>query len=53
MFAAAGLLSVLAGIAFACFAKRLPEHAEVVETTAGALLLGGFALVGCAMPALI
>jgi hypothetical protein len=53
MFAAAGLFSVITGVAAACLARRWPAHTKSIETAAGALLLGGFALVGCAMPVMI
>jgi len=53
MFAAAGLFSVIAGAVAACLARRWPVHAQAIETAAGALLLGGFALVGWAMPAMV
>jgi len=50
MIAAASLLSVVAGAAIAYAAKRFPAHVEAMETSAGALLIGGFALLGCALP---
>jgi len=53
MFAAAGLFSVTTGAVAACLAERWPVHAQTIETAAGALLLGGFALVGWAMPAMV
>lgn len=53
MLAAAGLFSVINGVAAAWFARRWPAHAQTIETAAGALLLGGFALVGWAAPAMI
>jgi hypothetical protein len=53
MLAVAGLFSVIAGATAACIARRWPEHAERIETAAGALLLGGFGLVGWAMPAMV
>lgn len=53
MLAAAGLFSVINGVAAACFARRWPAHAQTIETAAGALLFGGFALVGWAAPAMI
>ena len=53
MLAAAGSLSVIIGTVAACLARRWPVHAQTIETAAGALLLGGFALVGWAMPAMI
>ena len=53
MLAAAGLLSAITGVVAACLARRWPAYAQSIETTAGALLLGGFALVGWAMPAMV
>jgi len=53
MLAAAGLLNVITGVTAACLARRWPAHAQRIETAAGALLLGGFALVGWAMPAMV
>lgn len=53
MLPAAGLLSVIAGVVGACLARRWPAHAQRIETAAGALMLGGFALVGWAMPAMV
>lgn len=53
MVGAIGLfIATLGGIA-ACLGKRFPAHMEIVETAAGVLLLSGFALVGCALPAMI
>jgi hypothetical protein len=52
MIGTAGLLTATIGAVVACLAKRLP-HAQTVETIAGVLLLGGFALIGCALPAMI
>jgi hypothetical protein len=53
MVGAAGLLIVTIGTFVACLAKRFPSHTETVETGAGVLLLGGFALMGCALPVMI
>lgn len=53
MLAVAGLFSVMTGAVAACLARRWPVHAQTIETAAGALLLGGFALVGWAMPAMV
>jgi hypothetical protein len=52
MIGAAGLLIVTIGSVVACLSKRFP-HTETVETAAGFLLLGGFALIGCALPVMI
>jgi hypothetical protein len=53
MFAAAGLFSVISGAVAASLAQRWPVRAQAIETAAGTLLLGGFALVGWAMPAMV
>jgi hypothetical protein len=53
MVGAAGLTIATIGAVVACLAKRFPSRTETVETVAGALLLGGFALIGCALPAMI
>jgi len=53
MVGAAGLLTVTIGTVVACLSKRFPPHTETVETAAGFLLLGGFALMGCALPVMI
>jgi len=53
MLGIAGLLGVVAGGVLAYFAERLPAHTEFLETAAGILVLGGFALAGYAMPPII
>jgi hypothetical protein len=53
MVSVAGLLSVTGGTVVAYLAERFPAHIEAIETAAGVLLLGGFALMGCALPAMI
>jgi hypothetical protein len=53
MFGVAGLLGVAGGGVVAYLAERFPVHIDTIETAAGILLLGGFALVGCALPAMI
>jgi hypothetical protein len=53
MLAAAGLFSVITGVAAGCLARRWPAHGKSIETAAGTLLLGGFALVGWAMPVMV
>ena len=45
-----GLVSVLTGATVAYLAERLPAQVEALETGAGVLLLGGFALAGFALP---
>lgn len=53
MIAALSLLSVIAGAASAYFAERFPVHVEALETGAGVLLIGGLALLGSALPAVL
>ncbi len=53
MLAAAGVLGVMAGMASAYLARWLPAHGPAVETVAGLMLLGGFALMGSAMPMIL
>jgi hypothetical protein len=53
MLGAAGVFGVIAGMGSSFFARWLPAHAEAVQTAAGILLLGGFALVGAAMPVML
>jgi hypothetical protein len=47
------LLSVMSGTTIACLAKRFPAHTELLETGAGALLLGGLALASCGLPVIL
>lgn len=53
MVAVSGLLSAMTGVVAACLARRWPAHAQTIEMAAGGLLLGGFALVGWALPAMV
>ncbi len=53
MLGIAGLLGVVAGGALAYFAEHLSAQTELIETAGGVLILGGFALAGYAMPAII
>jgi hypothetical protein len=53
MLGIAGLLGVVAGGVLAYLAERLPTQTELLETAAGILVLGGFALAGYAMPPII
>ena len=53
MVATIGLLSVMTGAAVAYLAKRFPAYIEVLETGAGALLLGGLALASCGLPVIL
>jgi len=53
MLGIAGLLGVIAGGVIAYFAERFPAHIEALETAAGVMIIGGFAVAACALPALI
>jgi hypothetical protein len=53
MLAAVSLMSVVLGAAIAYLADRFPAHSETLETSAGALLIGGFALLGSALPTML
>ena len=48
-----GLLTIMTGAAVAYLAERFPAHIEVLETGAGALLIGGLALASCGLPVII
>ena len=50
MVGLAGLFIVTIGSVGACLAQRVPDHTKTIATAAGFLLLGGFALIGCALP---
>jgi hypothetical protein len=43
-------LSVVMGAAVAYFAERFPARIEALQTGAGVLLIGGFALAGSGLP---
>jgi hypothetical protein len=49
MFGVVGLLSVIVGAAAAYAADRYPTYIEALETVAGILVLGGFAVAGYAL----
>jgi hypothetical protein len=53
MLGLAGLFSVIAGGVIAYVAERFPAHVDALQTGGGLLLIGGFALVGCSLPAII
>jgi hypothetical protein len=46
MISVVGLLSVIVGSAAAYVSDRYPTHIEALETVAGILVLGGFAVAG-------
>ncbi len=48
-----GLLSVMSGTTIAYLAKHFPAHIELLETGAGALLLGGLALASSGLPIIL
>ena len=50
MIPAFSLASVMLGASIAYASERFPAHVEALETGAGFLLIGGFALLGCALP---
>jgi hypothetical protein len=47
------LISVVLGAAIASMAERFPAHVEALETGAGVLLIGGLAMLGCALPIML
>ena len=49
----AGLLRITGNAAAAYFADCFPLRIETIETAAGIFLIGGFALIGCALPAML
>ena len=53
MVAAISLISVVLGAAVAYVADRFPTHIETLEMSAGALLIGGFALLGSSLPVVL
>jgi hypothetical protein len=53
MFGFAGLIGVMVGGTTAYIAERFPAHVEMLQTVGGLLLIGGFGLVGCTLPAVI
>jgi hypothetical protein len=53
MVGAMSLISVVLGAAVAYAADRFPAHVEALEISAGALLIGGLALLGSALPAIL
>jgi hypothetical protein len=53
MVAAISVISVVLGAAVAYVADRFPAHIEALEMSAGALLIGGLALLGSGLPAIL
>ena len=50
MIAAVCVMSLLLGTALACAADRMPSQVKVLESSGGALLLAGLALIGSGLP---
>jgi hypothetical protein len=53
MMGVAGLLSVMVGAVVAYVADRFPTMTEALETVAGIMVLGGFAVAGYALSTFI
>lgn len=53
MLAAISVISVVLGASVAYAAQRFPAHVEALETSAGVLLIGGLALLGSGLPAVL
>jgi hypothetical protein len=53
MIAGLSTISLMLGTAIAYSASSYPKHQEAVETLAGLLLLGGLALMGYALEAVL
>lgn len=53
MLGIVSLLKATFDAATAYAAERLPARAEMIETCAGFLLIGGFALIGSALPIIL
>ena len=52
MLIAFGVIGALSGAVLASCAGRFPARSTQIETAAGALLLGGIALLGFAFPSI-
>jgi hypothetical protein len=53
MLSIVSLIKMRFGAAAAYAAERLPARAEMIETCAGFLLIGGFALIGSTLPVVL
>jgi hypothetical protein len=53
MVGAIGVLSILLGGTLAYAAEQFSAHIKTLETSAGALLIGGLALLGSALPIIL
>jgi hypothetical protein len=47
------VICIVVGMTLAYCADRFPGHAEILELAGGTLLVGGLAILGAAMPALV
>jgi hypothetical protein len=53
MIGALSMIGAVCGSTAAYFAERFPHNRETIETCAGFLLIGGLALLGGALPAVL
>ena len=53
MLGIVSFINVTVGAVTTYVAERLPARAEAIELAAGFLLIGGFALIGSALPAVL
>jgi hypothetical protein len=53
MWSAIGLITIVLGVSTATIAKRQPAYKDFLETSAGALLIGGLLLLGLSLPVLL
>jgi len=53
MVSIVSFISLTAGATAAYVAERFPARVELIETCAGFLLIGGLALIGAFLPAVI
>jgi hypothetical protein len=53
MWSAIGLISIVLGVLTATIAERQPAYSDFLETSAGALLIGGLLLLGSLLPVIL
>jgi hypothetical protein len=53
MWSAISLLSIMLGVSTATIAERQLVHKDFLETSAGALLVGGLLLLGSSLPVML
>ena len=53
MLSIVGFVSITTGVGIAVGAPRVPVYANWLEGGAGVLILGGFALLGLALPTML